>query len=165
MESIAHIFHIDWKILIAQTANFCLVTFVLWRYVFRPVSKTLKERTEKIDRGLSMAEESKKKLIETGEEVKKLLGEAKSESQRIITKASEEAKNLRDEELKTARMESERIIESGKRSLLLEKENIIRSIRGEAADILVQASKSVLKDVATPEIDRDLAEKALSKIE
>lgn len=164
MESITSIFHIDWKILIAQTINFTAMALVLWYFIWKPLSNTLEERGKKIDVGLKMAEENQTRLETTKLETEKLIREAKTESQKILERASEEAKLLRNEEIEASKQESLKIIEAGKHSLLLEKENILKSIRAEASELVTLAAKSVLKGVASPEIDINLAQKALAEL-
>ena len=55
MDSIISTFHIDWKIIIAQAINFVIVFAVLYFYALKPLSKLMKERSEKISQGLDDA--------------------------------------------------------------------------------------------------------------
>ena len=55
MESIISTFHIDWKIIIAQMINFVIVFVVLYIFALKPLSKLMKERGEKIAKGIDDA--------------------------------------------------------------------------------------------------------------
>ena len=43
---------VDWRLLIAQFVNFSGVALAVWRWVYRPLLKTMDERAAKIERGL-----------------------------------------------------------------------------------------------------------------
>ncbi len=165
MEDIPKIFHIEWKILLAQSVNFGLVVFLLWRYAFGPIGKVLNDRSAKIEGGLRMAEEAKKNLAEAEEKTKGIIQEAKRESERIVKEAFDEAEKLRAEELARSKEESIKIIEAGKNSLLAEKDKIVGAIRQEMAELVVSASTATLRGVSDEKIDKVMAEKALTNLE
>lgn len=165
MEDISKIFHIDWKLLLAQVINFSLVLFLLQRFAFGPISKVLKERTKKIEEGIRVAEEAKESLSLAEEKVKSMIGEAKSESQKIIRASHEEAEKLRQSELLKTKTETEKMIESGKRALLAEKESILKEIKNSAAEMVVSASVAAIgKSPNLSAIDRKLAEDAIRNL-
>ena len=51
-------FGVQGDLLVAQIINFCLVSYVLYRFAIKPVLKTVEERQKKIS-------ESKKKIYKT----------------------------------------------------------------------------------------------------
>src|SRR5262245_53133970 len=56
---------INWKLFIAQLINFGIVLFVLWKWVFKPVSSGLEARTTRIEKSLQDAtqlEQAKKEF-------------------------------------------------------------------------------------------------------
>ena len=50
MDTIIESFHVDFKLLIAQAINFLIVFLVLYYFVFKPLLKVMKERSEKIEK-------------------------------------------------------------------------------------------------------------------
>jgi F-type H+-transporting ATPase subunit b len=161
MESIIDLFHIEWKILIAQTINFFIVAFVLWRYAFSPISKVLSDRTKKIEDGLTMADEAKKALALSEEKYKEILVKAKNEAQKIIDDSVLMANKIRQEEIEKTKLETAKMLESGKKSLLIEKDSIMKEIKSKINDIVILSTEAVLKDIAHPQIDKNLVAKAL----
>lgn len=164
MEDIPKIFHIEWKILLAQSINFGLVVFLLWRYAFGPIGKVLNERTAKIEGGLRMAEEAKKNLADTEEKTRVIIQEAKRESERIVKEAFDDAEKVRAEEIAKSKEEAIKIIEAGKTSLEKEKDKIVSAIRKEMAELVVSASSATLRGVADQKIDKVMAERALDSL-
>src|SRR3989338_3819244 len=53
---IAGTFGLDWRLMLAQFINFGLALFILWRWVVRPLSKTLNQRQARIEKSLKDAE-------------------------------------------------------------------------------------------------------------
>src|SRR5262245_13672557 len=47
---------VEWNLFVAQLVNFAIVFFVMWKYVYTPLMKTLDERTARIEKGLKDAE-------------------------------------------------------------------------------------------------------------
>ena len=41
MDELVKTFHIDWKLIIAQTVNFTIVLGVLWYFAFKPLMKVI----------------------------------------------------------------------------------------------------------------------------
>ncbi len=166
MEDISKIFHIDWKLLLAQVINFSLVLFLLQRFAFGPISKVLKERTKKIEDGLSMAQEAKKSLSFAEAKVAEMINEAKAESQKIVSRSQEEAEKIRQSEIEKTKSETEKLIENGKKSLFAEKENILMEIKNQAAEMVIAASLATLGNIPDlPKVDKGLAEEAIKSIE
>jgi F-type H+-transporting ATPase subunit b len=94
MESIISDFHIDYKLLIAQTFNFGLVVFVLYLFAFKPIVKIMADRTKKIDQGLKDAELSKKNLAESEAQSQIIIKDSKKQADTIVAAASNQAEEL-----------------------------------------------------------------------
>ena len=58
---LAETFGVQTELLIAQIVNFCLVTYLLYRFAVKPTLKTIEARQKKIEEGLRFAEEMKAK--------------------------------------------------------------------------------------------------------
>jgi len=58
MEELISTFHIEWQLIIAQLVNFAIVLFVLWKFAYNPILKTLNDRTKKIEKGVKDAEDA-----------------------------------------------------------------------------------------------------------
>jgi len=108
---------LDWKLLVAQIANFAILFFVLKKVLYKPLMKAIDERNKKIENAVKNSQEIENKLN-------------KMEEQRIVLleKAKDEAKNEKEELLEIALTEKEKIIEEAKLSAKREVEKGIVSI-------------------------------------
>jgi len=164
MESLVSTFHIDVKLLIAQLVNFAVVFGVLYWFALRPLAKLMRERSEKIEKGLSDAQENAKKLEEAKEEYKKIISQARVEAERALQMARKDAETARVTGAVQAKEEVERLFSQGKKQLESEKNNMIEEARREVADLVVRTVEKVLPNSVSPMVDSEIIRSQVEKI-
>jgi len=87
---------INLNALIAQFLVFAIVLFVLWRYVYPALLKTLDQRRDAIRVGMENAEKSRQELADAEKRVAAMLDEARQEAQRTLANATVAAQHVRD---------------------------------------------------------------------
>lgn len=156
-----HAFGIDYKILIAQTVNFAILFFVLYKVGYKPIFSFLEERQNRIKSGLAMAEKAEANLSAAVEEKNAVIADAKKEANAIVAKASEAAKLRGDEMIAQAKGEIAAIIEKEKEKIREERARTTREIKAEVADLIALSLEKITGEKIDPEKDRDLIKKAL----
>lgn len=160
---IVGMFGLNWKLFLAQLVNFGIVLFVLWKWVFKPVTKGLSDRTEKIEGSLVEAERIMKDR-ETFESWKQgEMGTVRTEASAIIAAAKQTAEELKASTLKTTTEEQTRLVEQTKERMAQEKTAMIESAKSELADIVVHATSTILKAKIDPTKDKALIDDALKQ--
>jgi F-type H+-transporting ATPase subunit b len=144
MDSLISIFHIDWKIIIAQGVNFGVVFVVLYIYALKPLSKLMQERGDKIGKGLEDAKSNAIILASTRTEHERALSEAKKEVDKIFQAGKKEAEAKRVEMLEVARLEVASLINNGKKVLEAEKIKIVEEAKKEIVSLTMLATEKVL---------------------
>lgn len=162
MDSIISTFHLDLKLFIAQVINFGIVFAVLYWMAFKPLFKTMGERTKKIEQGLTDAKEATTRLENSQIEQAEIIKQARTEAIAIIDKAGKQAEVKREEIIAKAKEEVGIIINQEKQKMQQEKSEVLAEIRKEAADLVVKAIAQILPDKLTSEEERELA-KSLTK--
>lgn len=161
MDELIKTFHIETNLLIAQFVNFAIVLFVLWKFAYKPILKTLNDRTKKIEKGMKDAENAGKKLEEISQKEKEVLHKAKMEAQEIIKKAEDTAKkdaqNISDE----AKAQTEKMIADAKKVIEQEKTKMISEVKSEIAGLVVSATEKVIHEKLDETKDKELIEKAI----
>lgn len=161
-------FGVNWKFIIAQIVNFCIVAFLLYKYAFKPVLSSIDERQKKIADGLQYAEEMKQKLAEAEKQHKETLKEAQQNAQKIIAEARESSKEIIDRQTQEAVVQAEDILKKAQESVELEHTKMLSEVRSEIARLVVQTTAKVLrKDLSDEEKSNysDSAAKELSSTE
>lgn len=148
-------FGVEWKLLIAQIINFGLVTFLLYRFAFKPVLNTLEERQKRIADGLQYTEEMELKLKDAEREHTELIKQATLEGKAIIDAAHEQAKNHMERQTREAATRAEETIKKAEVAIAQEKQKMIHDARKELAQLVVSVSSKVLsKNLSTEEQSR-----------
>jgi type VI protein secretion system component VasK len=75
-DGIVKTFGIDWPMLIAQAINFLIVALVIWKFAFKNILSTIKEREKQIADSLVNADKIKLELEETEKQQQETLQEA-----------------------------------------------------------------------------------------
>lgn len=154
-------FGLNWKLFLAQLINFGIVLFVLWKWVFKPVTQGLSERTDKIEGSLAEAEKIMKDRADFDSWKNDEISKVRSESSSIISEAKKSAEELKASTLQATTEEQNRLIEQTKARLESEKSLMIQQAKTELADIVVQATSKILKQKIDPNKDKQLIDDAL----
>jgi F-type H+-transporting ATPase subunit b len=161
MDELIKTFHIEVNLLMAQIVNFAIVLFVLYKFAYKPVLKTLNSRTNKIEKGLQDADAAGKKLEEIVEKEKEVLAEAKKEAQNIIKTAEEQAKANAMSIVLEARNQNEKLIETAKKQIEQEKDKMISEVKGEIAGLVIAATEKIIGEKLDKDKDKELIEKVI----
>ena len=148
---LAEQFGINAKFLVAQILNFCLVAFILYRFAFKPVLKTIEERQAKIADGLQYAEEMKSKLAESERKEAETLRQAHREAQRIVAATRENSKAILEKHTQEAVARADGILKKAEHSIGLERNKMLSEVQEEIVGLVVRTTEKVLK--------RDLSER------
>ena len=160
MESIINTFHTDYKIIIAQIFNFVIVFVVLYIYALKPLSKLMKERSEKIEKGISDAKSNAEILNNTKAEYEEVLAKARKEADKIFQDGKKEAESKKALMLEKAKEEVAILIEGGKKNLENEKLKIIGEAKEEIASISIKIAEKILSS----KIDGSFDEKTMKEL-
>ena len=156
------LFGLNWKLFLGQLVNFGIILFVLWKWVFRPVAKGLSDRTSKIESSLAEAQAIAAERETFDSWKHKELSGVRQEAAEIITQAKAGAERARTEITQTAMEESKKILERGKTQLTEEKNKAVQEIKLEFADMVVQATETILKKKLDGPTDKSLIKDAIA---
>ncbi len=158
------LFGLDFKLFIAQLFNFLIVLFVLWRWVFTPLTKKLSERTAKIENSLKNAENIEERIKETDAQRAATLSQARDQAASIITSAQKAAEQTKDQILTEAKKSGEKLIEQAKAEIDSQKEKSLAAIREEAANLVVTATERIIRQKLDAKADHQLIKDSLKQL-
>lgn len=111
----------NWHVALANFINFLIILFILNKFFFGKIGKTISERQEVIEKGIAQASEAEKALMRADEEKKEIIHDAKKEGHAIVSEAQQEAEALAATIKKEAEEEASRRLET-----ILAKENTLK---------------------------------------
>lgn len=144
MDSIINTFHVDLKIIIAQVVNFGIVLAVLYFYALKPLSKLMKERSEKIAKGIDDAKTNAEILNNTKDKYEEALTKARKEADKIFQEGKKEAEEKKVLMLEKAKDEVAIMIENGKKNLENEKIKMVKEATEEITSLSVKIAEKIL---------------------
>lgn len=145
MEQLFDAFGIDWKLLIAQAINFGVLLAVLTYLLYKPVLKTLDERSALIKKGVVDAEEATKKLEEADDTVKARLQEAEGEAEGLVARARDEAGSERSRIVKEAEARASHIEKDAEARAKEAKEQALKESEREIARLAILAAEKAIR--------------------
>jgi len=163
MESLVSIFHIDWKLFIAQLINFAIIFFVLFKFAFKPIAKIMQERTATIEKSLDDARETENRLAEASSEQARILNEAKKDALAIVEKASQSAEQNKQKLIEKTKLEVAAIIAAEKAKIAQEKEESLKEMKQEMTGLVMLAVEKVIKEKMTDNKDQELIANLIKK--
>jgi F-type H+-transporting ATPase subunit b len=153
-----------WTFLL-QTVNVLVVLGGLYLILWKPLSKTIKSRGEKIEGDLREAASAREKADELLASYQQQLNEAHQEAQAILQRAAEMAEVTRSELVAQAKEEAARALEQARLEIEKEKRSAMAAIRSQAAELVVMATGKVLARTLTSEDQEYLLQDALAEVE
>jgi F-type H+-transporting ATPase subunit b len=155
---------IDLKLIIAQLINFGILLFFLTKFLYKPVTKMLEERENKIGQGLKDAEEAATKLAKANDEAEKIQGKAFADANDILKNAKDAAAVESTEIIKKASEQAERTVRTAKEDAATEKANIFNEAKKGISDVVILALNKIVGKELTDEQKTKLSNKAISEL-
>ena len=128
-----------------MTITFLVVFFLLWRFGFPVITKMVNDRKAFIDDSLKKAHEANEKLANIQKEGESILQEARERQAQILKEAAETRDAIVEKAQEKARAEGARLLSEAKTEIETEKQNAIRDIRAQVAELSVQISEKILR--------------------
>lgn len=149
---------IYWPKLIAQTINFAIVLFVLWRWAYRPVLEMLDQRRQKIARGMAEADKIKAELARTEAARQEILTKASADATKFIEEARAAAAKVLEVESQKAIATANQIIVKAREANDAELARMKAELRREMGRLVVETTGKVAGKVLTMEDQQRLTE-------
>lgn len=111
--------------LLTQIINFGIIVFVLSKFLYKPLLKTIEERKKKIAEGLKLAQEMSVKEEDLKKEREKIIEKARAEAQKIVNEAKNDAKAIEEKLLAEANEEVKALKERSRKDLEKERERVL----------------------------------------
>src|SRR3989338_2822162 len=150
--------------LLTQVVNFTIMVFVLKKFLYKPILKTLEERKRKIEEGLKFTEKVKEEIEKTEKNRQEIMDKAKTEARQIIEETKNSAKRLESEIITKAHKEAEEILIKGRKELEQEKIEMEKAVSKHTVDIAAHMVEKLLNKMLSKEDHEALIEKKLREI-
>lgn len=148
---------IHWVKLIAQTINFAIVLFVLWKFAYKPIFNMLEVRRVKIAESVANADKIKTQLAQTEADRQKVLADAGTQANKLIEDARAAATRIGEVETQKAITAAEQIVVKAREAAAQDHARMLAELKREVGRLVVQTTATVTGKILTPEDQRRLA--------
>ena len=144
---------------------FGITFFVLRKYAFGPIQKTIDDRRERIRTSVEEAEHARAEARKLLAEHKALIGQAKNEAGEILTEARKVADSQRDRAREEIEVDRQRRLEDTRKQIEAETARALEQIRAEVADLTLIAASKVTGKVLDRDDHRKLIDDAIGDLD
>ncbi len=143
---------------------FFVVLGLLWKFGFPTITKMVEERKQYIDESLRKAHEANEKLANIQKEGESILQEAREQQALILKEATSARDAIVAKAESQAKEQGEKLISDAKVQIDAEKQNAIREIRSQVAELSVKiAEKIIKKQLSTDAYQMELIDRLLDE--
>ena len=140
--------------------------YVLAKWAWPFIIKSMEERADLIDKGVAYAQEAKSQLDNAKAEADKLLAEARNEQADILREAAKMRNELIEKARGDAAEEAKKVSQAAQVSLEQARKEAEKQLRTEVGDLALQiAEKVIRRNIASDDAQRALVDQYLSEVE
>ena len=163
LEGVAGVVTIDGTVVV-ELITFLLMLAILARYVYPRIVEVAEARQRAIAEQLKQAEEARAAAEAHLKEAEAKLNEARKSAQSVLDGATKSAEQLRQELKQKADEEAKRTVENARKQIEAERDQAIRSVRTEVADLVIVATEKVIGETLDDKKHRQLIERAIEQV-
>ena len=149
---------IDFGLTLWTIVLFVLFTVLMTKLGWGPLLKAIEEREKGIRGAVDGAQKAHTEAQALLAQHKELLREAGRERDDIIKAAMKDAEQLKADLSARAKAESDQMVQRARDQIEREKNQAILELRGQVADLAVQAASKIVQSSLTPEAQRKLVD-------
>lgn len=142
---------------IIQSIIFLVLLFLLGKFAWKPILKSIDERETSIIDALNQAKLAKQEMAQLKEDNERILREARAERDGILKEARDMKDKIVNQAKDSAKVEGEKMIEAARQSIQTEKNAAMADIKTQIGTLSVSIAENILKE----KLDNDGAQNAL----
>lgn len=154
---------IDWTLLVVQLVAFLVLVWLLGKFVYPVLIKTLDAREAKIEEAAGAAEAAAKKAEAAESNIEDTLKQARLEAADIVATAKDEAAQMVEKAETSARERSERIVAEAHEDIQKDVLAARKTLEKDTMKLVKQAATLAVSGVADSKLDDALIKKSVAE--
>ena len=148
-----------------MTIVFLFVLAILWKWGFPAITKMVKERQNYINDSLEKAHEANEKLANIQKEGESILQQAREQQAAVLKEATATRDAIVAKAADQAKAKGAELIAEAKAEIEQEKQQAIREIRAQVAELSVKIAEKIVKEkLSTDDKQMELIDKLLDEV-
>lgn len=145
---------------------FLCLYFILAKYAWPYVVKSMEERADLIDKGVVYAQEAKSHLDNAKAEAEKVIADARQQQADILRDAAKMKTNIIEDAKAAASVEAKKVTDAAQVSIEQARKESEKQMRKEVSAFALQIAEQVIrKNMSDDQVQKDLVDKLLNEVE
>ena len=155
----------DFGLVFWMVICFTAVLFILGKYGWPVIVGMINKRSDEIEESILKANEANARLAGTNAETERLLAEAKNERLELLKEASKQKDQIIADAKAEAAKKAQDLLDKAKEDIQLERDNAIKEIRTQVAELSVSIAEKVVREKLTSDkAGLDMINKLLDEV-
>lgn len=125
--------------------SFLLVLFILGKFAWKPIIKTLNERESKIAYSIAAAQKVRAEMDQLKSDNEKLLQEAREERSKMLQEAKEAKEKIINDAKSQAKSEADKMISDARQQIENEKNAALTQVKNQIGSLAVEVAEKILR--------------------
>lgn len=152
-------------LMVWTVAAFLVLVGVLAKFGWGPILKGLDEREENLRKTRQAADEARRVAEDFRRDYEERLSRAEAQAQRLLAEAENRARAFKDDLVKAAQAENEKMVAAARVKLAEEERRLARELRAEMAELSLKSTEKLLRRELGPADQDRLLKEALADFE
>lgn len=135
----------DFGLLIWTLLAFLIVFFILKKYAWKPILKSLKQRENTIAESLATAERVRAEMAQLQSENEALLAKAREERAQMLREAREMKDRIVNEAKEQAKAEANKIISDAQQAIESQKMAALTEVKNQVGTLVIDVAEKILR--------------------
>lgn len=154
---------IDWRLLILQIVAFLILVWLLGKFVYPLLMKSVDERQKNIEDAAKAAKKAQESAAESQAETAELLAEARKEAADIVATAKLEAAEIASSSEEKARSSAEKIVADAHAQVSKDIDKARRALHDETLELIALSTEKIIGKKLDKKTDEALIVEALKE--
>lgn len=156
----------DTGLVIWMFIGFAVLFFILWKWAWPVILKTIDQRADLIDKGVEYAQSAKQQLDNARTEAGKYIDEARRRQADMLRDADKMKTQIIEEARSAAQVEAQKVMEAAKLSIQQQQKQAETQFRNQVSQFALDIAQKVVKDqMADPKAQSKLVNTYLDDLE
>ena len=144
----------DWFTFIAQVVNFLILIYLLWRFLYKPITQTMDKRQKQLETRWQEAQQQREEAKAEADSYRRQRQEWEEQRAEAMAQAREEAEAQRKRLIRQARQEVNQIEAEWRASLRRQQNSFLEQLRQQVGEQTYDLARRTLRDVVDVEIEQ-----------
>ncbi|SNS50137.1 ATP synthase F0 subcomplex B subunit [Anaerovirgula multivorans] len=147
-----------------QIVNTIIIFLVLKRFLFKPATEFMENRTKGIENALEEADMKNKEAEDLKGQYQEKLANIKEERNEIIREATKRAEERSNEIIKAAEVEAQKIKEKGQQEVERERHKAVNELKDQISTLAIMAASKVVQEELNQQTHEKMIEEFIKEV-